>query len=92
MPEDKLRLSEPTRELKKNGKVVGLTDSVYLISGKVVVFEEVQVLGDLSGILDYNGTSLRVVQIETMIGLLVDNIRGARGPVWQKVQCEVVNA
>ena len=55
------------------------------------MFDEIQVLGDLSGILDYNGTSLRVVQIDTMIGLLVDNIRGTRGPVWQKVRCEVVN-
>jgi hypothetical protein len=92
MPEDKLRLSELTRELKKNGQVVGLTDKVYSISGGEVVFEEIQVLGDLNGILDYNGIPLRVVQIDTMIGLLVDNIRGARGPVWQKVRCEVVNA
>jgi len=91
MPEDKLKLSEPTRELKKEGHVVGLTDKVYPIVGGDVVFDEVQVLGDLDGILDYNGTLLRVVQIDTMIGLLVDN-RGARGPVWQKVRCEVINA
>ena len=91
MPEDKLRLSEPTRELKKSGKVVGLTDKVYLIVGKEIVFDEIQVLGDLDGILDYNDTPLRVVQIHTMIGLLVDS-RGARGPIWQKVRCEVVNA
>lgn len=92
MPEEKLSLSEPTRELKKEGKVVGLTDRVYQIVGSEVVFDEVQVLGDLNGILDYNGHLLRVVQIDTMIGLLVDNIRGARGPVWQKVRCEVINA
>lgn len=91
MPEDKLRLSEPTRELKKEGQVVGLTDKVYQVAKGYVVFDEIQVLGDLSGVLDYNGTLLRVVQIDTMIGLLVDN-RGARGPIWQKVQCEVVNA
>ncbi|MFC1989468.1 hypothetical protein ACFLVW_02735 [Chloroflexota bacterium] len=91
MPEDKLRSSELTRKLKKNRKVVGLIDKVYLVTGRDVVFDEIQVLGDLSRILDYNGTSLRVVQIDTIIGLLVDNIRGARGPVWQKVRCEVVN-
>ena len=91
MPEDKLRLSEPTRELKKGGQVVGLTDKVYPIRGNDIVFDEIQVLGDLSGTLDYNGTLIKVVQIDTMIGLLVDNW-GARGPVWQKVRCEVVSA
>jgi hypothetical protein len=90
MPEDKLGLSEPTRELKKNGKMVGLTDKVYPIVGGEVVFDDVQVLGDLNGILDYNGRLLRVVQIDTAIGLLVDN-RGARGPLWRKVRCEVIS-
>lgn len=90
MPEDKLRLSEPTRELKKGGQIVGLTDRVYSIVGGEVVFEEVQALGDLSGTLNYNGTPLRVVQVDTMVGLLVD-MRGARGPVWRGVRCEVVS-
>lgn len=68
---------------------MGLTDRVYDISGPTVTFEEVSLKGDLSGELEYNGRRLQVVWVDTTVGLLVGP-GGARGPVWQGVECEVL--
>ncbi len=80
-----------TPELRVNGVVVGITDRVYEITGPRVRFDEVLVRGDLSGgELEYNGRRLRIVRVDTAVGLLVGT--GApRGPVWQGVECEVID-
>lgn len=90
MPSKPVSLKPRSIELLKSGKVVGLTDQVYDISGPTVTFGEVSVKGDLSGDLEYNGKRLRVVRVETAVGLLVGP-GGARGPVWQGVECEVID-
>lgn len=79
-----------TNELRKDGEVVGSTGRVYEISGDQVMFDEVLVRGDLSGDLDYNGAKLRIVSIDTMVGLEV-GVQGARGPVWRGVTCQVLS-
>jgi hypothetical protein len=88
MPEEIISLTRPSNELLKSGNVVGLTDRVYPIKGSSVTFDEVLVKGDLSGELEYNGKKLRIVRTDVIAGLLID-LRGARGPVWQGVECEV---
>jgi len=90
MAERPVALGARSRELTRKGKVVGFTDRVYSIhDGSSITFEEVEVKGDLSGELEYNGRRVRILHVETAVGLLVDS-RGARGPVWKGVQCEVV--
>ena len=90
MPEERISFSHPSTELLKSGNVVGLTDRVYPITGSSVTFDEILVKGDLSGVLEYNGKNLRIVRADVITGLLVD-MRGARGPVWQGVECEVLD-
>lgn len=90
MPEKRVALDRPTTELTRAGRVVGLTDGIYEVAGKTVVFGEVLVKGDLSGPLEYNGRSLKITRIDTMIGLEVSG-QGARGPVWRGVECEVLD-
>ena len=87
MPEKQVSFEAPTNELKKAGIVVGLTDRVYAISGPSVTFDEVVVKGDLSGELVYNGISLQITGVDTVIGLEVGPM-GARGPLWKGVVCE----
>ena len=77
-------------ELRKGDKTVGLTDHKYPIAGQTVHFDEILVTGDLSGELNYNGWVLRVVDIDTFVGLEVDR-RGPRGPLWKGVTLEVVH-
>jgi hypothetical protein len=89
MPEESVRFDAPTNELRKGGQVVGTTDGVYDITGDRVLFAEVLVRGDLSGEIEYNGRRLRVVGVNTIIGLKV-TMEGARGPVWEGVECEVL--
>jgi hypothetical protein len=89
MPEAPLAFEPRSREITKGGAVVGVTDRIYDLPGKDVVFEEVLVRGDLSGDLNYNGRTIRVVRVDAAIGLLVDD-KGARGPVWKGVNCEVL--
>jgi len=90
MPEERISLTTPSRELSKAGKVVGLTDRVYSITASNVTFDEVLVKGDLSGELEYNGKRLIIVRADMIIGLLVD-LGGARGPVWKGVECLVLD-
>jgi hypothetical protein len=89
MPQMQVSFDKPTTEILSAGKVVGITDRIYSIKGSSVTFEEVLVKGDLSGELLYNGTKLRVVRIDTVIGLEI-GAQGARGPVWKGVECEVI--
>lgn len=90
VPEEIISFTPPSNKLLKSGNVVGLTDRVYTITGSSVTFDEVLVKGDLSGELEYNGKRLRIIRTDVISGLLVD-IRGARGPVWQGVECEVLD-
>jgi len=48
MPEERISFAPQSRELLKSGKVVGLTDRVYPITGSNVTFDEVLVKGDCS--------------------------------------------
>jgi len=89
MPEKPVRFDAPTNELRKRGQVVGTTDRIYDITGDRVLFAEVLVRGDLSGEIEYNGRRLRVVRVDTITGLKV-SLEGARGPVWEGVECEVL--
>lgn len=90
MPEAKMSFTPQSPELLKSGKVVGLTDRVYPITGSSVTFDEVLVKGDLSGELEYNGKRLRIIRVDTITGLKVD-LGGARGPVWTGVECQVLD-
>lgn len=93
MPEERVRFEPDTTELRRSsavvGAVVGITDRVYEISGPTVTFDEVLVTGDLSGELEYNGKRLRVVRIDTIIGLEL-GAKGVRGPLWKGVDCTVL--
>ncbi len=82
------RFDVETTELRKAGKLVGLTDRVYEVTAPTVIFDEIIVKGDLSGDLEYNGKRIRIVRVDTVIGLKVTP-SGAAGPVWEKVECEV---
>jgi len=90
MPEAPLSFRPRSAEIRKSGTVVGLTDRIYDVGETEVVFDEVLIKGDLSGDLDYNGHTIRVVRVDTAVGLLIDG-RGARGPVWKGVVCEVIH-
>jgi len=89
MPTMPVSFDIPTNEILSLGKVVGITDRVYSIEGTSVTFDDVLVRGDLSGELMYNGVKLRVIRIDTVIGLEM-GAQGPRGPVWKGVVCEVV--
>jgi hypothetical protein len=89
MPKKAVSFNEFKPEIHSSGKVVGITDRVYEIKGESVTFDDVLVKGDLSGELDYNGVKLRIVRVDTIIGLEV-GMQGARGPVWKGVVCEIV--
>lgn len=80
----------PSCELRKAGKVVGETDKVYPVHGSTVLFAEILGKGDLSGELEYNGQQIEVTHAQAVIGLLVDE-KGARGPIWQGVECRVLD-
>jgi len=85
----KISFDKPSTEIKSSGKVVGITDRLYEINGESITFDDVLVRGDLSGELEYNSAKLRVIRVDTIIGLDV-NLYGARGPVWKGVECRVV--
>jgi len=89
MPEQQVSLEPPSTEIRKGGSVVGITDRVYSIEGETVTFADVLVRGDLSGELEYNGHTLEVERVNTIIGMEV-GISGPRGPVWKGVDCRVV--
>lgn len=89
-PQSRVSFDARSRELLKNNQVVGVTDRVYSIVGPNVKFDDVLVKGDLHGELEYNGIKLRVIRIDTAIGLEVGS-GGARGPVWKGVECEVLD-
>jgi len=89
MTERPVRFQPANNELRKGGQVVGYTDRVYSLEGSRVTFDEVVVAGDLSGDLQYNDRTVRVVGVNTMIGLEIGS-QGARGPVWKGVECEVI--
>jgi hypothetical protein len=89
MPKAPLSFERPSTEIRSSGKVVGITDRIYSIDGPSVTFDDVLVRGDLSGELLYNGIKLRVVRIDTIVGLEIGP-QGPRGPVWKGVECEVV--
>jgi hypothetical protein len=72
------------------GRLVGLTDRPYPPNGRTLTFKDVLVKGDLSGTLEYNGVKLRIVRVNTVIGLEVTT-DGARGPVWKDVEAEVID-
>lgn len=89
MPKTPVSFAPRSAEIRKSGTVVGLTDRVYPINGTTVIFDDVLVKGDLSGELEYNGRKLRVVRVDTVIGLEI-GAQGPRGPVWRRVECQVV--
>lgn len=89
MPTKPLKLEPPSVEIRKGGTVVGLTDRVYSVAGSEAVFDDLLVRGDLSGRLEYNGSAIEIIAVDTIIGLEVGP-RGARGPVWKGVRCRVV--
>jgi hypothetical protein len=70
-------------------KIVGITDRPSEIDGQFITFKELLVKGDLSGELEYNGHKLRITHIDTITGLKVDQ-NGARGPLWEGVECQVI--
>lgn len=74
-----------------SGEVVGLTDVAYDLRGldHEGSFEEVSVKGDLSQDLAYNGYVIRIVSVDSFIGLVVDH-RGARGPLWRGVKFHIL--
>ena len=90
MPVERVSMRPPTPELRKGGAVVGITDRIYEVSGPTIRFDDVLVRGDLSGELEYNGKTLRIVRVEVIAGLEV-GVSGPRGPVWKGVECSVVN-
>jgi len=89
MPERRVSFGQSC-DLLKNNQVVGVTDRIYPITGSEVTFDDVLVKGDLAGELEYNGRKLRVLRVDTAIGLEVGSA-GARGPVWKGVECEVLD-
>lgn len=89
MAETTVSLKRASVDLKSGSSIVGKTNRVYPIQDGRVVFDEVQVLGDLSGVLTYNGRKLKIVRVDELIGLLVDG-KGMRGPVWRGVECEAI--
>jgi len=89
MSRTRIAVGEATNELRKDGQVVGLTDQVYAMNGSELRFKEIQVQGDLSGVLEYNGRRIKVKRIGTITGLKVDAY-GARGPIWEDVECEII--
>lgn len=89
MPDTPLSFDRPSTEIRSSGKVVGITDHIYDIDGQSVTFDDVLVMGDLSGELEYNGIKLRATHIDTIIGLEIGP-HGPRGPVWKSVECKVV--
>jgi len=90
MPKTEVSFQKLSSELRDSaGRLVGLTDRPYAPNGKTMTFHDVIVKGDLSGILEYNGIKLRIVRVNTVIGLEV-TLEGARGPVWKGVEAEVI--
>jgi hypothetical protein len=90
MPRQRVKFRTATNELRKGKKVVGRTDEVYDLTGKkFITFREVLVEGDLNGDLTYNAHIIQITKVDTMTGLKVD-LRGARGPVWEGVECKVI--
>ncbi len=90
MPTTPVSFTKLSNELRDDlGNVVGITDRACEVKGQSITFGDVLVKGDLSGNLEYNGVRLRVVRVNTMIGLEV-TMQGARGPVWKDVECEVI--
>ena len=88
MPKASVSLKESTN-IYSSGKVVGVTDRIYEVDDQSIIFDEVLVKGDLSGELEYNGVRLRITHIDSIIGLIVDQ-KGPRGPVWNEVECRVI--
>jgi len=91
MPSGNASLVPETNKIKKNGSVVGTTDRIYSVVGLSVTFDEVLPIGDLDGELEYNGRTLVLESIDTMIGLEISN-GVARGPVWKGVKCQVIRS
>jgi hypothetical protein len=88
MPKALVSLKE-SANIYSSGKIVGITDQPYEIDGQSVTFKEVLIKGDLSGELEYNGHKLRIVHVDTITGLKV-NQDIARGPLWEGVVCKVI--
>ncbi len=88
MPKALVSLRE-SANIYSSGKIVGITDQPYEIDNLSITFKEILVKGDLSGELEYNGHKLRIIHIDTITGLKVDQ-NGARGPLWEGVECKVV--
>ena len=91
MPKREVSLEKLSNELRDStGRLVGLTDRPYEPNGRFMMFQDVVVKGDLSGTLEYNGVKLRIVRVNTVIGLEITP-EGARGPVWKGVEAEVID-
>ena len=89
MPKKKVNLKPLSKNIFKNGEIVGETDQAYDISEvSEIVFNEILVKGNLSGVLEYNSKKIQVSGINTIIGMEVTT-SGARGPVWKQVKCLV---
>lgn len=85
----KVLFDNPAKEILSNGNVVAEVDRVIPIDERFIAFENLFVKGDLSGELEYNGKRIRILHIETILGM-VASPAGLKGPVWQGVKCEVV--
>lgn len=79
------------RKIKKGRKIVGRTDKVYHIRSDdtLVVFAEVEVLGEMTGILKYNGRRIKATFIDGVVGLEVGP-DGPRGPLFKGMRFEVL--
>ena len=89
MPEHPVSMQPPSREIHKDGAVVGITDIIYSVEEGTVIFEDVLVKGDLSGEIEYNGRMLVIERVHTTIGMEV-SMSGPRGPVWKGVECRIL--
>lgn len=86
----KIAVQGSTEIRDANGIVVGLTDRIYSPDDSQPFFDEIFVKGDLSGPLEYNGVRIKIVRVNTLVGLEVSR-NGPRGPLWKGVEYEVLN-
>jgi|GEM_PF-4391226 len=80
----------PAKNILSNGKVVAEVDRITPIDARSIEFANLFVKGDLSGDLEYNGKRIRILHVETILGM-VASPAGLKGPVWQGVKCEVIS-
>ncbi len=84
----KVLFDNRAKNILSNGTVVAEVDRIIPIDERFIEFENLYVKGDLSGELEYDGKRIRILHVETILGM-VASPTGLKGPVWQGVKCEV---